>query len=214
MAIKKLIILLVLIIGVFMEDALAQKKSKKDFVITLTTRLGDITLILFDETPFHKENFIKLAKTGFYNESTFHRVLKNFMIQGGDPNSKPEGKHDEIGRGGPGYTLPAEFKSHLKHDRGMLAAARMGDNVNPEKASSGSQFYIVQSTRGAHHLDGGYTIFGKVVKGMEVVDAIADQPVNQMGMPENEIRMTVTVEEMKKKEITEIYGYSYEEEKS
>ena len=111
--------------------------------VKITTALGNITVRLYDETPLHRDNFLKLAKEGFYNGTLFHRVIKDFMIQGGDPDSKgaPAGK--ALGMGGPDYTIEAEIKPGLIHKRGALAAARQGDEVNPERRSSGSQFYIV-----------------------------------------------------------------------
>ena len=110
--------------------------------VSITTPKGEIIVRLYDETPLHRDNFLKLAKEGFYDGTLFHRVIKDFMIQGGDPQSKdaPKGKH--LGSGGPGYTIPAEFNPQLFHKRGALAAARLGDEANPERASSGSQFYI------------------------------------------------------------------------
>ncbi len=111
--------------------------------VKIQTTLGDIVVRLYDETPLHRDNFLKLAKEGYYDGTLFHRVIKNFMIQGGDPDSKgaPAGAH--LGAGGPDYTIPAEFNPNLIHKKGALAAARQGDEVNPEKRSSGSQFYIV-----------------------------------------------------------------------
>lgn len=111
--------------------------------VKIQTTLGDITVRLYDETPLHRDNFVKLAKEGYYDGTLFHRVIKDFMIQGGDPDSKgaPAGKM--LGVGGPDYTVEAEIKSGLYHKRGALAAARQGDEVNPERRSSGSQFYIV-----------------------------------------------------------------------
>ncbi len=112
--------------------------KKKDYLITIKTKYGDIQVILYDQTPKHKENFLKLAESGDYDSTIFHRVIKDFMIQGGDVNAKP-GNADKID-----YTIPAEFIDTLFHRRGALAAARQPDNINPEKESSGSQFYIVQ----------------------------------------------------------------------
>lgn len=111
--------------------------------IKIQTKLGDITVRLYDETPLHRDNFLKLAKEGYYDGTLFHRVIKNFMIQGGDPTSKNAPKGKQLGSGDPDYTLPAEIKPELIHKRGALAAARLGDEVNPERRSSGSQFYIV-----------------------------------------------------------------------
>ena len=111
--------------------------------VIIKTSLGDITVRLYDETPLHRDNFVKLAREGYYDGTLFHRVIKDFMIQGGDPDSKgaPSGK--QLGIGGPDYTIEAEIKPTLFHKRGALAAARQGDEVNPERRSSGSQFYIV-----------------------------------------------------------------------
>ena len=111
--------------------------------VTIKTTEGDITVRLYDETPRHRDNFLKLAQEGYYNGTLFHRVIKNFMIQGGDPNSKGAPAGVQLGTGGPGYTIPAEIQPQFIHKRGALAAARQGDEVNPERASSGSQFYIV-----------------------------------------------------------------------
>lgn len=122
-------------------------KSKWDYVVTIQTSEGEMKLILFDETPNHKANFLKLIKQGFYDSLTFHRVMKNFMVQGGDPNSKLGLNAARLGNGGPGYTVPAEFRSRLFHHKGALAAARQPDQVNPHRASSGSQFYIVQGEK-------------------------------------------------------------------
>ena len=110
--------------------------------VKIQTMLGDIIVRLYDETPLHRDNFVKLAKDGYYDGTLFHRVIKDFMVQGGDPDSKgaPAGKM--LGMGGPGYTIDAEIKDNLFHRRGALAAARLGDQVNPERKSSGSQFYI------------------------------------------------------------------------
>lgn len=121
----------------------AASKTQLDMKVKIQTMLGDIVVRLYDETPIHRDNFIKLVKEGYYDGTLFHRVIKGFMIQGGDPDSKgaPAGKM--LGVGGPDYTLEAEIKDDLFHKRGALAAARQGDEVNPERRSSGSQFYIV-----------------------------------------------------------------------
>ncbi|MBK0401524.1 peptidylprolyl isomerase [Adhaeribacter sp. BT258] len=186
----------------------AQKKkktSKKDDVVTITTPQGEMKLVLFEETPLHKANFLKLAKEGFYDGSTFHRVIENFMIQGGDPNSKNESPNDD-GMGNNGYMIPAEFKPELKHVKGALAAAR---TENPKKESSGCQFYIVQNEFGTPFLDGNYTVFGQTISGLEVIDAIAKQPKDFRDRPLTDVKMTVKVETMKKKDITKKYGYVY-----
>ena len=112
--------------------------------IKITTTEGDIIIKLYDQTPQHRDNFIKLVKEGYYNGTLFHRVIKEFMIQGGDPESKGAPAEKQLGSGGPGYTIPAEFiYPQLFHKRGALSAARTGDEINPHRASSGSQFYIV-----------------------------------------------------------------------
>src|SRR6478609_647435 len=121
-------------------------QSKKDYVVTVKTKYGDMVAILYDETPKHKENFIKLAKEHYFDSLLFHRVIQGFMIQGGDPDSKKAKPGQMLGRGGPGYTVDAEINPKFFHEKGALSAARLGDSQNPKKASSGSQFYIVQGT--------------------------------------------------------------------
>lgn len=184
------------------------KKKKKETVVTITTEYGEMKLILFDETPEHKKNFIKLAKEGFYNGTTFHRIIDNFMIQGGDPNSK-DANPDNDGQGGTDYTVPAEFVAKYKHVRGALAAARMGDQVNPQKKSSGCQFYIVENHNGTPFLDNNYTVYGQVIFGLDVIDKIAEQAKDGRDRPIKDIKMTVTVEQMKLKKITKLYGYKF-----
>ena len=166
----------------------------------LQTSMGDMVVRLSDSTPLHRDNFLKLVKVHYYDGVLFHRVIKDFMIQSGDPNSKTAKPGQPLGNGGPDYTIPAEFRRSLFHKKGVIAAAR--DN-NPEKASSGSQFYIVQgkiftdagldslekfrlmkkipleqrevykTIGGTPHLDQSYTVFGEVVKGIDVIDKIA-----------------------------------------
>lgn len=126
-------------------DADENKESKGLYLIE--TSYGNMTVKLYDETPLHKANFEKLVDSGFYNGTLFHRIIKGFMIQGGDPNSKGAQPGAQLGTGGPGYTIPAEINDTLLHKKGALAAARQGDQVNPTKASSGSQFYIVQGQK-------------------------------------------------------------------
>jgi cyclophilin family peptidyl-prolyl cis-trans isomerase len=188
------------IVCVAQKDSIVTRKDRKKDVL-LETNYGDIAVRLSDSTPLHRDNFLKLVKMHYYDSVLFHRVIKNFMIQGGDPNSKHAAPGEPLGNGGPGYRIPAEFRTSLFHKKGVIAAAR--DN-NPEKASSGSQFYIVQgkiftdagldsvetyrlngrkipaeqreiykTIGGAPHLDQGYTVFGEVVKGLDVVDKIA-----------------------------------------
>jgi cyclophilin family peptidyl-prolyl cis-trans isomerase len=179
--------------------------------------------MLYDETPVHRDNFIKLAESGFYKGLLFHRVISNFMIQGGDPQSKDAPSGKTLGNGGPGYTLPAEIVPKYYHKKGALAAARTGDATNPQRRSSGSQFYIVQGSKytdmqldsmetqmfteftkeqrdtytevgGVPHLDAQYTVFGEVTEGLNVVDAIAGVEKNKNDRPIEDIKiLKVTV---------------------
>jgi cyclophilin family peptidyl-prolyl cis-trans isomerase len=186
------------------------KPSKKDEVVTISTSLGDIKLVLFDQTPLHKANFLKLAQSGFYNGTTFHRIIQDFMIQGGDGNSKDADPAND-GQGQPNdVTIPAEFRAGLQHKFGALAAARQSDFMNPTRASSSTQFYIVQNHSGTPHLNGAYTVFGQVISGLDVVDKIAAQPKDIRDRPTTDIKITVKVDKVKKKKITELYGYKYE----
>lgn len=118
-------------------------ENEKRTLVKLETTMGNITVALYNETPKHRDNFIKLVKEGVYNSTLFHRVIKQFMIQAGDPDSKNASDTAMLGSGDVGYTIPAEFNPKFFHKKGVLAAARQGDDVNPEKASSGCQFYIV-----------------------------------------------------------------------
>jgi len=139
-------------------------------LVRIETDFGNMLIWLHEETPIHRDNFLALAQQGYYNGMIFHRVIKDFVIQGGDPLG--------TGSGGPGYTLCAEMNATLLHDFGAVAAARLGDSANPEKNSSGSQFYIVANTAGRHDLDANYTVFGKVIDGLGVITAIASQATN------------------------------------
>lgn len=142
-------------------------------VVEMQTTQGTMKIKLYNATPGHRDNFLKLVHEGFYDSVKFHRVIQGFMIQGGDPLSKDDSLFGQWGTGGPGYTVAAEFVSELHHCKGAVAAARLGDMANPRRASSGSQFYIVQSEEGCSHLDGQYTVFGQVIEGLEVIDKIA-----------------------------------------
>lgn len=257
--------------------------AAKDTLVVIKTDYGTMKVKLYKETPAHRHNFLKLASTGFYDSLLFHRVIKNFMIQGGDPVSKRANDTQPLGSGEIGYTLPAEINQKFFHKKGALSAARLGDDINPEKKSSGCQFYIVQGRTfteqdliaqesrinmqskqsqfmkminlpenislknrfvaaqtaqnkdslvalsqiaeamvardtagqppfkfspeqvkvystlgGAPHLDGGYTVFGEVVEGLEVVNKIAD--VEKKGeRPATNVRMFVTIEIVEEK---------------
>jgi len=184
-------------------------KSKKDEVVTITTSLGNIRLILFSDTPLHRANFLRKSKTGFYNGTTFHRVIPQFMVQGGDPNSKDSDPNNDGQGPANESTIPAELAAGHKHDYGAVAAARQGDFVNPQRASSSSQFYLVENHQGTHFLDGQYTVFGQVIQGQEVIDKIAALPKDGRDRPLTDLKMTVKVERLRKKKITQLYGYAY-----
>ena len=154
----------------------------------LKTKFGEMEIVLFpDLAPKHVESFVKLAKSGFYNGTIFHRVIPGFMIQGGDPLTKDPSNRSKYGTGGPGYTLPAEF-SRVPHEKGILSAARTAD-----PNSAGSQFFIMVDK--APHLDGQYTIFGEVVKGVELADTIVNQPRDLRDNPLERIEMTIEIVE-------------------
>ena len=262
--------------------------AEKDYLVTFHTQYGDMYAVLYDETPEHKENFLKLAEAGRYDSTLFHRVIPGFMVQGGDVMTNPNASEEDSIT----YTVPAEFVKQFFHRPGAIAAARQGDNVNPERASSGSQFYIVDGEKftedqlltdmdklgkaiqellqqdkyaeqrqelqdlytagdydaytqkflalkptveealnvsvdrkypperlrvyttegGAPHLDDTYTVFGQVIQGLDVVDSIAAQPTRAPDRPVEDIYMTVSVEELPKKKITQRYGYEYPSE--
>jgi peptidyl-prolyl cis-trans isomerase B (cyclophilin B) len=204
------------------ETKTTEKKQEERRKVLVSTPYGDMTLELFNETPLHRDNFIKLVEDGFYNGTLFHRVIKDFMIQGGDPHSIDAAPGERLGVGGPGYTIPAEFVQGKFHQKGALAAARQGDQVNPRKESSGSQFYIVQgrvvspqeldqfeqragkvftneqrkiysTDGGTPHLDGEYTVFGQVVSGLEVIDKIAALQTDGASRPLEDVRVTMEV---------------------
>ena len=188
--------------------ALAQKPKGKDKLVTIETPQGEIKLVLFEDTPQHRANFLKLAEEGFYDNTTFHRVIDGFMIQGGDPNTK-DSEPGNDGIGNPGYTVPAEINPSHKHVRGAVAAARQGDLANPQRASSGSQFYIVENPDGTPMLDGVYTVYGQVVDGLDVIDKIAAQPKDGRDRPLTDIKMKMKVEDVKRKKIAKKYKYDY-----
>lgn len=154
--------------------------------VILKTKFGEMEIVLFpDLAPKHVESFLKLTKSGFYNGTIFHRILPGFMIQGGDPLTKDPANRNKYGTGGPGYTVPAEF-SKVAHEKGILSAARTQD-----PNSAGSQFFIMVEK--SPHLDGQYTVFGEVVKGVEVAETIVSQPRDAKNNPEERIEMTIEV---------------------
>lgn len=181
-----------LVSAVVKHKKFSQKEIKKmsEQMAVIHTKLGDIKIKFFpDVAPNHVNNFIELSKKGFYNGTSFHRVIPNFMIQGGDPNSKDKNRARH-GTGGPGYTVKAEF-SKKPHKRGVLSMAR---SAHPD--SAGSQFFICVAD--VSHLDGQYTVFGEVVEGMDAVDKIVSQPRDRRDNPNERIEMTVEILEPKK----------------
>lgn len=257
--------------------------KNNDYLVTIKTQFGDMKVLLYEETPLHKSNFLQLARDGKYDSTQWHRVIEDFMVQGGDIYARTDEKEKESDR------IPAEIVDGFYHTKGALAAARQDTRVNPEKMSSSSQFYIVDgkqfeereftidqmalnrgvsellqkpeydslaerflalqqekkyeemnklayecvelveqelgldltrdadpdvierytTTAGAPHLDGEYTVFGRVVEGLDVIDKIAAVPVNRNDKPLEPIYLTMEVEKLPKKEITEMYGYEY-----
>ena len=204
---KKICLIICILLG------MTTQAQEKETLVLIKTSLGDITVKLYNDTPLHRDNFIKLINEGWYNNSPFHRVINNFMIQGG---------HNQDGSVDPGYTIPAEFRTNHIHKKGALAAARQGDHVNPKKASSGCQFYIVQgqvltdahiqmyqqrmgltftkeqieaytTVGGTPHLDGEYTVFGEVVEGLEIIDKIAKVKTGYMDVPVEAVTMTIEI---------------------
>lgn len=203
----------------FWATAALAAKPKHQYV-KIETSLGTCFIRLYNETPLHRDNFVKLAKKHVYDGTLFHRVISNFMIQGGDPGSKNATPEAMLGEGDVGYTIPAEFNDSLFHKKGVLAAAR---DDNPEKASSGCQFYLVQgrtftddqlnsletdrlkfkipgwqrevykSIGGTPHLDRNYTVYGEVVKGIEMIDNIAAVATGSNNRPVTDVKMTVEV---------------------
>ena len=159
------------------QDSIVMEKKFSELaeepVFDIVTNLGTIKVKLYKKTPKHRDNFAKLALSGFYDGILFHRVIDGFMIQAGDPLTKDLANSARFGTGGPGYTVPAEFVKEYNHKKGALAAARRGDAANPKKESSGSQFYIVQNPVSCAQLDGEYTVFGETISGLDVVDKIA-----------------------------------------
>lgn len=219
---RNLFYLLVLITIASCSASRPTQKIKKPVQVKLTTDSGVIVLKLYDKTPLHKNNFIKLVKEHFYDGLLFHRVINDFMIQGGDPDSKNAKPGALLGEGGLKYTIPAEFDTSLFHKRGALAAAREADENNPKKASSPTQFYIVdgktytndemdmmekrfhisipqdhrefyKTIGGDPFLDMNYTVFGEVVSGMDVVEKIANAPKDENNRPLHDIKMQMTI---------------------
>lgn len=154
-------------------NEIVEKVRAEEPVFEIKTNLGTIKVKLYKETPLHRDNFVKLVDQKFFDGILFHRVISGFMIQAGDPLSKDPSQVAKYGTGGPGYTIPAEILPQFTHKKGALAAARKGDKANPNRESSGSQFYIVHNPEACASLDGQYTIFGETIEGLDVVDNIA-----------------------------------------
>ncbi len=200
----------------------AVKSQEEERVVEISTMHGNIQIKLYNNTPKHRDNFIKLVSEGYYDGTLFHRVIKDFMIQGGDPDSRTAKPNQTLGTGGPNYTVTAEFVKENYHKKGALAAARQADAVNPTKASSGSQFYIVhgrtfsddelttienrtgnkftseqrktyKTIGGTPHLDGNYTVFGEVISGIEIVDSIANIKTGTGNRPVVDIKMEICI---------------------
>jgi cyclophilin family peptidyl-prolyl cis-trans isomerase len=219
--IKKIFPIILALLTLSNLSCIAQKKEKQTRIL-LSTSYGDIKMVLYNETPQHRDNFIKLVKDEFFNGTLFHRVIKGFMIQGGDPESKNAKPDQMLGNGGPGYTVPAEFNAKFIHKKGALSAARLGDGGNPKKASSGSQFYVVQgkittpaeleqigkrngitytaeqikeygTTGGTPFLDMNYTVFGEVIEGFDVIDKIAAVKKGRGDRPVEDVAMTLKI---------------------
>lgn len=169
------------------QEKLANLPEEPVFVITTTD--GVIKVKLYADTPKHRDNFAKLALSGFYDGILFHRVINGFMIQAGDPLTKDASQMDAWGTGGPGYNISAEIVTGLTHKKGALAAARRGDAANPLRESSGSQFYIVQDPVACSQLDGQYTVFGETIDGFSVIDKIAKVSVDERDRPLNPVKI-------------------------
>ena len=168
-------------------DKIAQLPEEP--VFDIITSMGVIKVKLYAKTPLHRENFEKLALNKYYDGVLFHRVIRGFMIQGGDPLSKDPANKAKFGTGGPDYTVPAEFVPEYKHKKGALAAARRGDAVNPYKESSGSQFYLVQDADACAQLDGAYTVFGETIEGLDVIDKIAAVQTDNRDCPVQDVKI-------------------------
>lgn len=166
-----------------------ERKRIEEPEFDIVTNMGTMRVRLYSKTPKHRENFVKLVSEHYYDSLLFHRVIDGFMIQTGDPYTKDTSKVALYGQGGPDYTIPAEFVNEYWHKKGALAAARKGDMANPRKASSGSQFYIVQDENNCLHLDGQYTIFGETIEGLDVIDRIAKVPTDRYDRPLQDVRI-------------------------
>ena len=220
--------------------ALQSNAQRKDYLLTLKTNKGVAHMVLYDETPLHKANFLKLVNEHYYDSLLFHRVIEKFMIQGGDPNSKNAKEGAKLGSGGGNLEkIPFEFTPTRVHKKGALAAARDG---NPEKKSNAVQFYIVHGRKlsdeevskveksnsitytnqqrldyisigGTPSLDNKYTVFGEVIDNLKLIDEIATVEKDENDRPREDIKMIITSKKLRKKKIARVYGYKYEKKK-
>ena len=173
-----------------LKTALEMERQKmEEPMFDIVTNMGTMRIKLYSKTPKHRENFVKLVAEHYYDSLLFHRVIDGFMIQAGDPYTRDTSKASLYGQGGPDYTIPAEFVNEYWHKKGAIAAARKGDMANPKKASSGSQFYIVQDENNCLHLDGQYSIFGETIEGLDVIDKIAKVPTDRYDRPLEDVRI-------------------------
>ncbi|MDI9878193.1 peptidylprolyl isomerase [Flectobacillus longus] len=235
MKLNRLLLLSLLCFGISQVSSAQLFKKRRDYLLTISTPWGDMHGILYNSTPLHKKNFLKLVNKKFYDGLLFHRVINTFMIQGGDPQSKGAAQGTMLGEGDVGYRVPAEILPNIFHKKGVIAAAR--DN-NPEKASSGCQFYVVQgkvwddktlaeqmkrsplrtytpeqqqvykTIGGTPHLDGNYTVFGQMLDNLWVIDSVATQKRDSNNRPLMDIAMKISCKKIKKKKITAQYGYT------
>jgi cyclophilin family peptidyl-prolyl cis-trans isomerase len=219
---KKLFYLALLLFFISCSASRQSHSGKNTAMVKIETDSGTMVAKLYNQTPLHKNNFLKLVKEHFYDGLLFHRVIKDFMIQGGDPESKNAAPGVQLGEGGLKYTIAAEFDTSLFHKKGALAMAREGDDVNPQKASSSTQFYIVEgkpvtdaqmdswenrfkikipenhrqvyrTIGGAPFLDMNYTVFGEVIDGLNVIDKIANVATDANNRPLKDVHMKITL---------------------
>lgn len=214
-----------MLIALILMVSQAEARRPDRIRVRFETTMGKFTIELFNETPQHRDNFVRLVREGFYDGILFHRVIRNFMVQAGDPDSRTAGPNQLLGEGDTGYTIPAEIRTpDIFHRRGMVAAAREGDAVNPQRRSSGAQFYVVWGKRfdetelravrekadrylktpleltsdmvrayridgGTPHLDGQYTVFGRIVKGLKVIGRIERVKTDENDRPLENVRI-------------------------
>ena len=212
-----------IVLNLFVFTSCAQNNEtnqdmKQDIKVEIKTTMGDMTAIIYARTPYHQENFIKLVEENYYDGLLFHRVIEGFMVQGGDPNSKDAPAGKQLGNGGPGYTIPAEITPTYFHKKGALSAARTGDQMNPTRRSSGSQFYVVTgkvysdsdldkmeqqmsmtftkeqreaytTVGGTPFLDAQYTVFGEIIEGVEIAVAISKVAKDASDRPKEDVKI-------------------------